>query len=161
MELKDIQTKYVDDFVLVYLHGLLFHKEMKPYLLNLLQESVNTGTKEDKEMIAACKEEVEVKTKEIKKWMRVATKMDEVTPEIRETLSVLNKERNNLNEQISLLKEKKKRRDFGMKDIDRLEEMFIDYLKNKDTIATRQFLREMIEKITVGEEEIEVVLNIT
>ena len=86
--------------------------------------------------------------------------MDEVTPEIRETISALNKERNNLNEQISLLKEKKKRRDFGMKDIDRLEEMFIDYLKNKDTLATRQFLREMIEKITVGEEEIEVVLNI-
>lgn len=157
---KDIQTKYVDDFVLEYLQGLLFHTEMKPYLLSLLQESVNTGTKEDKEMIAACKEEVEVKTKEIKKWMRVATKMDEVTPEIRETMSALNKERNNLNEQISLLKEKKKRRDFSMKDIDRLEDMFIDYLKNKDTIATRQFLREMIEKITVGEEEIEVVLNI-
>ena len=111
-------------------------------------------------MIAACKKEVEVKTKEINKWMHVANKMDEVTPEIREKMSALNKERNNLNEQISLLKEKKKRRDFSMKDIDRLEEMFIDYLKNKDTIATRQFLREMIEKITVGEEEIEVVLNI-
>ena len=111
-------------------------------------------------MIAAYKEEIEAKTKEIKKWMRVATKMDEVTPEIRETMRALNKERNNLNEQISLLKEKKKRRNFGMKDIDRLEETFIDYMKNKDTIATRQFLREMIEKITVGEEEVEVILNI-
>ena len=157
---KDIQTKYVDDFVLEYLHGLLFHKDMKPYLLSLLQESVNTGTKEDKAMIAACKEEIEAKTKEINKWMRVANKMDEVTPEIREKMSALNKERNNLNEQISLLKEKKKKRDFGMKDIDCLEEMFIDYLKNNDTIATRQFLREMIEKITVGEDEVEVVLNV-
>ena len=157
---KDIQTKYVEDFVLNYLHRILFHKDMKPYLLKLLQESVDTGTKEDKVMIAACKEEMEEKTKEIKKWMRVATKMDEIAPEIREKMSILSKERKNLEEQISLLKEKKQGREFGKKDIARLEEMFIDYLKTNDTIATRQFLQEMIEKVTVGEDAIEVVVNI-
>ena len=146
--------------MLEYLHGLLFHKEMRPYLLKLLQKAVDTGTKEDKAMIAACKEEMEEKTKEIKKWMRVATKMDEIAPEIREKMSILSKERKNLEEQISLLKEKKQRREFGKKDIDRLEEMFIDYLKKNDTVATRQFLQEMVEKVAVGEDDIEVVINI-
>ena len=157
---KDIQTGYIEDFVLEYLHRVLFSEKVKPHLLKLLQETNGRITREEKSLIEIYEIEIKEKTRIIRNLKEVAKKQQVVPPEVAQDINKAQMERCALEEQIQLLKEKKKSKTYTMEDVNYLEGMFMSYLKTRDTMMTRQFLKGMIERVEIGEDDIEVVVNI-
>ena len=81
--------------------------------------------------------------------------------EITAQLKRLSNEKRILERKVARVKKGKKRRVFTEKDFDTLKQMFIEYLTTNDTVAIRMFMQDVVEDVVVGNEEINVTLNIT
>jgi len=156
---KDIQTQYVDDFVLGKLQALLFNGKMTEHLLRLLNRAEYTTKADVKEKIATCQHELDKTKKQIKNLIDMIKKSGS-NEEISKEMAQLSYEKKKLEVELENLKASKPVRLYTERDIAMLKELFVDYLKQYDTVVTRMFLQDVVENITVGNEEIEVVLNV-
>ena len=156
---KDIQTKYLDDFILWYIHRLFFSKKMKPYLLKQLNAADHTLTDGDRQQLQTCKFEINKKNKEIRRLLNLAVEGCKDT-EITDRMKKVSNEKRKLEKEIDRLKKGKKKRTFTEEDIVVLEKMFVEYLKENDTVATRMFMQDVVEDVIVGNDEITVTLNV-
>lgn len=156
---KEIQTKYVDDLVLDSLRKLFFSKKMNPYLLKLLNSAEYTMKADVKAKIATSQHELARTKKEMKRLIDTI-KRSGSSEELSQELAQLNYERKKLEAEIEKLKANKPVKVFTAADINTLQGLFVDYLKQNDTLAVRMFLQDVVENITVGNDGIEIVLNI-
>ena len=156
---KDIQIKYIDDFVLGYIHELFFSEKMKPVLLNLLNSAEHTLADDDKQKIHTYKHEINLKNKALRRLLNQVTagcSDSEITAQLKK----LSNEKKVLERKVDRVKKGKKRRVFTEKDFDTLRQMFIEYLITNDTVATRMFMQDVVEDIIIGNDEITVTLNV-